>query len=219
MTECRSQLVGYAIGFGVALAAILFRWMLDPVVEDRLPFACLMLGVVVVSMKWGLGPGLATFAIGSLMTTWLIMAPRYSFAVAGLPQQASLIAFSCLSIVIAASGEGSKRIRERANRLEHLIERGQTTPGDEIPPASLAGLATHGAADVNELLRAAALAVLPPAGQTSSAHKFEATLDDEPLFQAIVNPRGNQLGKLVLTYYNSVLLDNPVRRRRAPISS
>ena len=110
----------YGLALLVAVAALLLRWSIDPYVHDRVPFAFVTLGVVLVSALAGFGPGLLTLISGSLATIWLFLTPRYSLAT-GTAHQISIAATITLGLMICYVGECLRRARNRARAYEEIL--------------------------------------------------------------------------------------------------
>jgi len=121
MMNLRRPATRYLVALVMVAVAIVARWLLTPYVEGRLPFACLMLALIVVSANGGLGPGLVTLVIGSLATMWFFMLPGGSLLIEGLPQQLTLLSFTILGLLIVGLGEAFRRARERSRAYEDLL--------------------------------------------------------------------------------------------------
>ena len=111
----------YGLAVLVAIVALLIRWSIDPYLQDRLPFAFLMLGVVLVSAQGGFGPGLVTLLIGVLATVWLFVMPRHSFLVTGTAHQTSVALTVVLGLMVSYVGECLRRAKKRARVYEDLL--------------------------------------------------------------------------------------------------
>src|SRR5262249_6832519 len=159
-----------------------------------------MLGVVFVSMVWGMGPALVTYAFGCVLTIFLVFTPHYSFWVHGQAQQLSLFASTVLGIAIAISGSRSFG-RARPGRVNYLATSDEAFALGVIKDAS----ARPG---LNELMDEAAHRALPPVNEAIDPHKFQALLNGETVFQAVLDPDSKQLAKLVLTFNNTAVRDH-----------
>jgi PAS domain S-box-containing protein len=66
--------------YGVALAALALataaRFALDPALGDHLPYVTYFVAIMAVARYGGLGPSLATLALGSLASTYFFVPPR-----------------------------------------------------------------------------------------------------------------------------------------------
>lgn len=111
----------YVFAILIATAAIFLRWLIDPYVQDRVPFAFLMLGLVIVSTRCGFGPGIVTLVLGCLATMWLFLTPRHTLNVTGVAQQISLVVTVLLGVMIAVVGESLLRAKKRARAYEDLL--------------------------------------------------------------------------------------------------
>jgi K+-sensing histidine kinase KdpD len=72
-----SSLLAYAVTFvAVAFAA---RWLLDPLLGERLPFTTFFVAVVIAARIGGLRPALLATGLGFLLALYFFPQPRYSF--------------------------------------------------------------------------------------------------------------------------------------------
>ncbi|MEP7015093.1 MAG: PAS domain-containing protein, partial [Verrucomicrobiota bacterium] len=121
--------------FSVALLSvagvILLRWLLTPILGDRLQFITLSGGVAIAVWFGGWGPGVLAAIAGYALAQYLFILPRHSFDPRSPDLWAGLALYSFSCGIIIFMGEALRRARKRlehhSSRLEQVIaEREQT---------------------------------------------------------------------------------------------
>jgi PAS domain S-box-containing protein len=119
----RSMLRRYGVAALCVTVALLVRWLLDPILQDRTPLATISGAVIVAVWYGGWGPGLAAVLIGYLGANWLFIEPRFAFGI----DTATIVSFSTYltsNLFIIALGEAMRRAQRRAHaNAEVAIER------------------------------------------------------------------------------------------------
>jgi PAS domain S-box-containing protein len=98
----RSRLVGYAAAAGLALAAVLVRSALDPILEDRQPRIAFHLAVLASAWWFGFGPAALAMAIGYVASRYLFVEPRHTLSFASWQHVLSAATFVISGGVVAA---------------------------------------------------------------------------------------------------------------------
>src|SRR5580658_2031756 len=175
---------GYLAGTAVVVASAVSSWFLFGRSQIADVVMVFLLGVVVVSMRFGYGPSLLAALLGVLTFDFIFIPPYMSFAVTDLSH---VVTFAIMLFVALVISNLTKRIREQAD----------TARGRERRMASLyavsreLGIATSRAALVEvaarhlrELFDAKVALLLPRADRTLEiVHADEGTLeaDDKDL--------------------------------------
>jgi len=107
------RVIRYGVALACVVAATLVRLGLDPLLADRFPFATLFLAVLVAAWFGGFGPALAASALGSVLSAWLLLPPRWSVSV-DAEHQMGLLLFFAVSVGVAVLGGSMHRTRRRA---------------------------------------------------------------------------------------------------------
>lgn len=79
MTYARSIKQAYLAAAAVTIAALLVRFLLDPLLGGLLPFYVFYFASIVAALYGGYGPGFLTIATGFALGAYFFMVPRYSF--------------------------------------------------------------------------------------------------------------------------------------------
>jgi PAS domain S-box-containing protein len=120
----------YALAVGLVMAALLLRWLLDPILQGNLPFWTFWLAVGVAVWRGGLGPALLAVALGFIVGVFFFVEPRNTLALTGPFDFALLGAYLSVSAIICALGVVMRAAQRRgeiqyrqALRHEELLER------------------------------------------------------------------------------------------------
>src|SRR5262249_55287346 len=112
-----SPVAGYAVAFVASGAALLLRWLLDPILGDRLPLATCYGAVAVAVWFGGYGPALVSTARGYAGAYGLFMAPRCDVSLAPA-DTVGLVLYAASALAITVLGEGMRTAQRRLE--EHL---------------------------------------------------------------------------------------------------
>jgi len=116
-------LVEISVGVAAALFAVLMRVPLDPFAGDRAPFALVFLGMVLATLVAGWRSGGIALVVGQVLTWYVILAPRWSFAVADSERVGGFVLATVAgALVLLVLGlyqrEIDKGVAERERRIE-----------------------------------------------------------------------------------------------------
>ena len=126
--EARSAFARYALaGFG-AVAAILLRQLLSPLLGIQNPYHTVWMAVIFAAWYCGIGPSIVAVLISWLGVYYLFLPPNRSFAMEIPKEQiAGMLGFFVFSGFIIALGESNRRSR---STLESEIEERRRTEED-----------------------------------------------------------------------------------------
>jgi PAS domain S-box-containing protein len=111
----------YVVGFIVAAAALGLRWMLGPILGDRVPFLTLFMLLLPLTVLIRPGPFFASAVAGLLGVWFLFIPPSFTFLVKDAGSQTQLL---LALISIAAAGLTawlSQRAQDRARAMDTLL--------------------------------------------------------------------------------------------------
>jgi signal transduction histidine kinase/PAS domain-containing protein len=110
----RHPLIGYLAALvieGSAMSLILVLHSLSP--SFSFQWILVVLGVVIVALSWGEGPGLLATLAGALLFYLVVLPLDYSWAVDDLPDAIGLILYLVVGISIGLLAGGSERARQQ----------------------------------------------------------------------------------------------------------
>jgi signal transduction histidine kinase/PAS domain-containing protein len=111
----RHPLIGYLAALLIeasAMSLILVLHSLSP--SFSFQWILVVLGVVVVALNWGEGPGLFATLAGALLFYLVVLPLNYSWAVDDLPDAIGLILYLVVGISVSLLAGGSERARQKA---------------------------------------------------------------------------------------------------------
>jgi PAS domain S-box-containing protein len=132
----------YLIAIGALAAAVVVRWLLDPLLGDTVPLVTLF--AAVAASVWVAGPLPATLAavLGYLACAYLFLPPRGDIAV-DLPNLIGLAAYLFTCSVIITIGEAMRRAQDRARDREGLMRVTLASIGDAVITTDNEGRVTY----------------------------------------------------------------------------
>jgi PAS domain S-box-containing protein len=111
-------LIAYGTALAALLAAVVARWLLDPVLSESVPFITLFGAVAIAVWVGGIGPAVMVAVLGYLACIYLFAEPRHEVLTAGLQDFVALSAFLFTCALIIGFCEAMRRARRRAE-IEH----------------------------------------------------------------------------------------------------
>lgn len=100
--------VRYLAALGVTAAALLIRYLLNPVLGDYIPYISLFPAVAFAAWYCGVGPSLLS-AVSAAIGAQFLFVSSHSFRHASLQEWLGLAAFLLVSAILAAMGEGHRQ--------------------------------------------------------------------------------------------------------------
>ncbi len=119
----RAGWIGYVAGAGCIGLAALARLSLDSLLgQEVLPFSFFYLAVAVTAWSFGPRPALLSMGLGLLAGLWLIIPPRHSLAVHGLPNLIEVALYLVISGVVVLLISSLRAAREAALEQQNKLE-------------------------------------------------------------------------------------------------
>jgi PAS domain S-box-containing protein len=112
-----SPLLRYGFAVAAVILAVFARQLLDPRIEDRLPFAFQYVALAFAAWFGGFGPAIAALIVGALGTRYFILVPRGSFTLENEQQIWSILRYFIDGFAIALLGYGLGTVRRRTAAL------------------------------------------------------------------------------------------------------
>jgi PAS domain S-box-containing protein len=114
----RTPVGAYVVAVAAGLAAVLLRWLLDPVMGDTLPLVTLFGAVAAAVWVGGYRPALLVVVLGYLACAYLFVEPRGSFGFGHTRNLIGLLAYVVTCSIIVGFGE-AMRVSQR--RFEEVV--------------------------------------------------------------------------------------------------
>jgi len=110
----------YAVAVLATFAAVLIRWLLDPMLGDGYPLALVFAALALAVYIGGIGPAVVALLLGYLLSNFLFIEPRGVLSI-GKPREEIAVPLYLLGGgMIMYLGDAARRARRRAERLAVL---------------------------------------------------------------------------------------------------
>ncbi len=104
--------------YGLALLSVAvataLRALLDPALGSLFPFLFYFIALGVTASFTGLGPSLVAMVLGFLVSDWLFVPPRHTFAFSAAPELLGLALYCSLSLCLLIWAQGMRRAKVQA---------------------------------------------------------------------------------------------------------
>jgi PAS domain S-box-containing protein len=130
------------LSFVALAAAVLARWLLDPVMGDTLPLVTLFGAVAAAVWLGGYRPALVVAVIGYLVCSYLFIEPRGRFAT-DPATIVGFIAYLFTCALIVGIGEAMRAASLRANEQNELLRVTLRSIGDAVITTDMHGRVTY----------------------------------------------------------------------------
>ena len=114
----RSSLKNYILGFGALVAAVLLRWLLDPVMGDALPLVTLFGAVAAAVWLGGYRLAIPVTLLGYLACHYLFISPRGQLDLSKSGDVVGLVAYIFTCALIIFFGEAARVAQSRAHERQ-----------------------------------------------------------------------------------------------------
>jgi PAS domain S-box-containing protein len=132
-----------AICAGALVAAVLLRWLLDPVMGDSLPLVTLFGAVAVAVWVGGWMPAAAVSLAGYAACSYLFIPPRGTVTFVSTQVIVGFLAYFFTCALIIAIGEAMHRARRRAAERSEVLRITLGSIGDAVITTDTAGRVTY----------------------------------------------------------------------------
>ena len=138
----RSSLKNYILGFVTLAAAVLLRWLLDPLMGDALPLVTIFGAVAATVWLGGYRVAIPVTLLGYLASLYLFIPPRWSVDVT----RADLVGltaylFTCALIIVF--GEAARIAQARASQRQGVFRVTLRSIGDAVITTDTQGCITY----------------------------------------------------------------------------
>ena len=107
----------YAISLAALIAAVLLRWLLDPLLGDTLPLVTLFGAVAIAAWVGGYIPATIVGTLGYLACNYLFIAPRHAAGPFDTPTLVGLVAYVFTCALIIGIGEAVRSAQQLPSPL------------------------------------------------------------------------------------------------------
>ncbi|RIK77619.1 MAG: hypothetical protein DCC67_12415 [Planctomycetota bacterium] len=122
--------------YGLTLAAIaaawVARWLLDPWLEDHLPYVTFFVAVAAAAWLGGVRPALLATALGFVLAWYFFVPTRFSFALMNTQHTVGLAMYLMVSLAFAGFGEVLVAAKRRAEAGRDLLRTTLASIGDAV---------------------------------------------------------------------------------------
>src|SRR5207249_2537346 len=117
----------YLVAFLATAVAIGVRWLLDPILADRVPLVTLYGAVALAVWFGGWRPALVAMVLGYLAADWIFIEPRGTVSIADLPNFVGALLFlgTCLTIIYFGTEAAAAQQRHKASAQEAIARRAE----------------------------------------------------------------------------------------------
>jgi PAS domain S-box-containing protein len=128
----RSTVLAFGTAISAVAAAVLLRWLLDPMLGDTLPLVTLYGAVAVAVWAGGYRPGVLAAVTGFLACDFLFMQPRGAFGFEDSRVLVGAAAFLMTCGIIIAFGELMRSAQRRAREEHEQLQTTLASIGDAV---------------------------------------------------------------------------------------
>jgi len=139
----------YALAISALVAAVLLRWVLDPLMGDTLPLVTLFGAVAAAVWLGGYRPAVLVTLLGYVACEYLFIPPRGSLSlgnfgsVLALGNAIGFAAYLFTCTLIIGFGEALRRAQVRASERRELLQVTLASIGDAVITTNLEGRITY----------------------------------------------------------------------------
>ena len=116
----RKPATAFAIALAALAAAVLLRWLLDPLMADALPLVTLFGAVAAAVWVAGVAPAIVVAILGYIACNYLFIEPRGVLGPFNVQNVVGLAAYMFTCALIIAVGEAMRSARRREHRARRV---------------------------------------------------------------------------------------------------
>ncbi|MDP1602413.1 MAG: DUF4118 domain-containing protein, partial [Legionella sp.] len=139
----RSAMTNYGLALAALTAAILLRWLLDPLMGNTLALVTLFGAVASAVWLGGYRPALLVMGLGYLACHYLFIEPRGTLNFAVLQNQVGLVAYLVTCSIIVGFGEAMRAAQARVTEQRELLRVTLASIGDAVITTDTHGRVTY----------------------------------------------------------------------------
>jgi PAS domain S-box-containing protein len=132
----------YGLALAALVAAVLLRWLLDPVMGHTLPLVTLFGAVAAAVWVGGYAPAVAVALLGYAACDYLFIAPRGQLEMSA-SHAVGVVAYLFTTTLIIAIGEAARRAHARASERGEVLRVTLASIGDAVITTDVQGNVTY----------------------------------------------------------------------------
>jgi len=122
----------YLGAIAIVSSAVWVRFLMDPILKGRQPFAMFIVAVLIVARFCGFGPSLLAVFLSAMSSRYFFVAPRGSFSIASPVEEGSFWFFIALGLTIALVFWSEQRAKQAALEQTDVLRQKQQALEQEI---------------------------------------------------------------------------------------
>ncbi len=218
----RTRSTAYAIAFTALTAAVLVRWLLDPLLHDFMPFVTFVVAIAASAWAGGWRPAAVVALLGYVIGFYLFVEPRGTMAMADPREWLRLIGYLVTAAIVIGFGEAMHVAQRRFEAVmsehggrsgEHSGAAGPVAEPVAVPtrvPAAAHAAGVAGLLDLSLLAFGLTLMVLVVGGglaymnlrrlaqnEAKEGHTLEVERDLDLLLRRLTEAETGQRGYLL----------------------
>ena len=139
----RSSLKTYLLGFVALVAAVLLRWLLDPLMGDALPLVTIFGAIAAAVWLGGYRVAVPVTLLGYAACHYLFIPPRGELDLSRGTDLVGLFAYLFTCSLIILVGEAARRAQARANQRQEIFRVTLRSIGDAVITTDTQGCITY----------------------------------------------------------------------------
>ena len=139
----RDSLKNYVLGFLAVAAAVLLRWIFDPLLGDALPLVTLFAAVAAAVWLGGYRVAIPVTLIGYLGCHYLFIEPRGEFEITDTANIVGLVAYLFTCALIIVFGEAARTAHRRTSESREIFRVTLRSIGDAVITTDTEGCITY----------------------------------------------------------------------------
>lgn len=140
--KVRGSLKNYVVGFIALTAAVLLRWVLDPLMGDALPLVTLFGAVAAAVWLGGYRVAIPVALLGYAACHYLFISPRGHLDLSRAADRVGLVAYLFTCALIIVFGEAARVAQRRAHERHEVFRVTLRSIGDAVITTDVAGRVT-----------------------------------------------------------------------------
>lgn len=138
----RSTLKNYTLGFLALAAAVLVRWLLDPLMGDTLPLVTVFAAVAAAVWICDYRLAILIALLGYIICHYLFIPPKFGFDF-NVVTVAGFVAYVFTCTLIIVFGEAARRAQTRAHQRQEVFRVTLRSIGDAVITTDIEGRVTY----------------------------------------------------------------------------